>query len=117
VEKESIFNQNDYKTIARHEINLDLDSIFKIARKLLKNNGVIAIVHRPERLIEIIETMKKYNIEPKKIQFIYPKKEKDSNTILIEGAKNGSSGLKVLKPLYVHDEKGNYLSDIKNMFE
>lgn len=117
LEKESILNKNDYKTIARHEMFLNLDSLFKIAKKLLKNNGVIAVVHRPERLIEIIELMKKHNIEPKRLQFIYPKRDSDSNTILIEGVKNGASGLKILKPLYIHDENGNYLDDIRKLFE
>jgi len=49
---------------------------------LLKNNGTIAIVHRPERLIEIIDTMHKYNITPKRIQLVYPKKDKDANILL-----------------------------------
>lgn len=117
VEKESIFNNNDSKTIARHEIYLNLESLFKIAKKLLKNNGVIAIVHRPERLIEIIKLMIENKIEPKRLQFIYPKYNTESNLILIEGMKNGASGLKVLQPLYVHDDNGNYLEYIKKMFE
>lgn len=62
----SKFNENDYKTIARHELTLNLEDIMKISRKLLKNNGILALVHRPERLVEIIEEMRKNNIEPKK---------------------------------------------------
>ena len=62
----SRLNENDYKTIARHEVSLNLDKLMKISRKLLKNNGIISIVHRPERMIEIIEVMRKNNIEPKK---------------------------------------------------
>ena len=75
------------------------------------------MVHRPDRLIEIIETMKKNNIEPKKIQFIYPKENSECNAILIEGKKNGKPGLRILKPVYVHDEDGNYKEDIKKLFE
>lgn len=113
----SITNDNKIKAIARHEININLDEIFKICKKLLKNNGTIAMVHRTNRLMEIIECMKNNNIEPKRIRFVYPKKDKESNIVLIEGNKNGNPGLKVLPPLYVHDENGNYLDEIKLMFE
>lgn len=117
VTKDSNLNKNDYKTIARHEVHLNLDDIFKISRKLLKNNGVIGIVHRPERLIEIIETMKKYNIEPKKIRFVYPKINKDANILLVEGRKNGRKGIKILPPLYSHNEDGSYTDEVKKYFE
>ena len=113
----SNINKNKIKTIARHEVYINLNIIFSIAKKILKNGGVIAIVHRPDRLIEIIETMKKNNIEPKKIQFIYPKENSECNAILIEGKKNGKPGLRILKPVYVHDEDGNYKEDIKKLFE
>ena len=112
--KQNIIEQ---KKIARHEIKLKLDQIFKISRKLLKNNGVIAIVHRTDRLIEIIECMRKNNIEPKKIQFIYSKQSKFSNMVLVEGTKNGKVGLKVLEPVIVHNSDGTYKDKIKEMFK
>ena len=113
----SNINQSKYKTIARHEVKLKLEQLFKIAKKLLKNNGVIAIVHRPERLLEIILEMKKNNIEPKKIQFVYPKKNMEANIMLIEGSKNGNPGLKILPPLYTHLDNGEYTEEIKKFFE
>lgn len=113
----SNFNKNDYKTIARHEICLDMDTLFKIAKKLLKNKGVVAIVHRPERLVDIIESMKKNNIEPKKIRFVYPKKSKPANIILVEGRKNGNKGIKILPPLYSHESDGTYTKEIQKYFE
>ena len=113
----SNINKNDYKTIARHEVKLNLSQLFNIAKKLLKNNGVIAIVHRPERLVEIIEEMKKNNIEPKKVQFVYPKKNMEANIMLIEGSKNGKPGLKILPPLYTHLESGEYTEEVKRYFE
>lgn len=113
----SNFNDSDYKTIARHEIKLNLDQIFKISKKLLKNNGNIVMVHRPERLVDIITSMKKYNIEPKRIQFVYPKKDRDANILLIEGKKNGRPGIKIEPPIYTHDENGEYSMQVKNFFE
>lgn len=117
LKESSIINDNDIKSVARHEIYINLDDIFKVARKILKNNGTIVIVHRTDRLIDIIDCMKKNNIEPKRLQLVYPKFNKESNIVLIEGAKNGKSSLKVLPPIYVHDEDGNYLEEIKKMFE
>ena len=113
----SNINKNDYKTIARHEIKLNLSELFNIAKKLLKNNGVIAIVHRPERFVEVIEEMKKNNIEPKRVQFVYPKKNMEANIMLIEGTKNGNPGLKILPPLYSHEETGEYTKEVKKFFE
>ena len=117
VSEQSNLNKSDYKTIARHEVKLNLDDIFKISKKLLKNNGYVAIVHRPERLLDILESMKKYNIEPKKIQFIYPKTNMESNILLVEGKKNGNKGLKILPPIYTHLENGEYTEQVKKYFE
>lgn len=110
-------NKNDFKTIARHEIKLNLSQIFLIAKKLLKNNGTIAIVHRPERFVEIIESMKQNNIEPKRVQFVYPKVGMEANILLIEGSKNGQPGLKILPPIYTHKDDGEYTEQIKKYFE
>lgn len=110
-------NTIEYKTIARHEIKLNLEQIINIAKKVLKNNGNIAMVHRPERLSDIITIMRKNNIEPKRIRFVYPKETKEANILLIEGVKNGRPGLKILPPLYSHYENGEYSKQIKKYFE
>ena len=117
VTENSNFNESSYKTIARHEVMLDLPRLFKIAKKLLKNNGNIAIVHRPERLIDIIEEMRKNNIEPKRIQFVHPKKDAEANILLVEGTKNGKPGIKILPPIYSHKDDGNYTDEISKYFE
>ena len=109
-------NDNTHKTIARHELKITLEDIISIAKKYLNNNGVFAMVHRTDRLIEIIELMRKNNIEPKRIRLIYPKENTNSNMVLIEGRKNGNSGLIIEKPLYIHNEDGSYLDNINKMF-
>lgn len=116
VNENSNLNESEYKTIARHEVKLNLEDIMKVSKKLLKNNGVLGIVHRPERLVDIIELMRKNNIEPKKIRLVYPKKEKHANILLIEGTKNGNPGLKIMPPLYSHDEDGSYTEEIQKFF-
>ena len=117
VNEQSNLNDNKVKTIARHEIEMNLNDIFEISKKLLKNNGLVSIVHRPDRLVEILDIMKKNNIEPKRIRFIYPKEGKECNTVLIEGSKNGNSGLKILPPLYAHGYDDNYSDEVQKMFQ
>lgn len=112
----SLINDNIIKSIARHEIEINIEDIIKISKKLLKNGGSLSIVHRTERLIEIIELMRKNNIEPKRIRFIYPKENTESNLILIDGRKNGNPGLKILSPLVVHNNDGSYTEEVLKMF-
>lgn len=116
VQSDSYLNASKEKSIARHELSLTLDDLCKISRKILKNNGFLSLVHRPDRLISIIECMKKNHIEPKKIQFVYPYKGKEANILLIEGSKNGRPGLKIMDPIYVYDEKGEYTKEIMAYF-
>ena len=110
------FNDNDIKMIARHEVTLKLEDVIKSARYLLKNGGNFAMVHRTERFIEIIELMRKYNLQPKRVQFIYPKLGCNSDLFLIEATKNGKSCLKVLPELILHNEDGSYTDYVRNMF-
>lgn len=112
----SLINDNIIKSIARHEIEINIEDIIKISKKLLKNGGSLSIVHRTERLIEIIELMRKNNIEPKRIRFIYSKENTESNLILIDGKKNGNPGLKILPPLVVHNNDGSYTEEVLKMF-
>ena len=114
--KNVITNDSNYKLLARHEKTLNLEQILIIAKKLLKNNGVIALVNRPERMIDIITEMKNNNIEPKKIQLVYPFNGKNANILLIEGSKNGKPGLKILPPLFAHNNDGSYTEEIKKFF-
>jgi tRNA1(Val) A37 N6-methylase TrmN6 len=113
---ESLVNDNNHKTIARHEILLNIDEILRVTRKILKNNGNFGIIHRPERMLEILNKMQQYNIEPKRIQFVYPKENLECNMMLIEGTKNGRKGLKILPPLYVRNIKGEYTEEVRKMF-
>ena len=108
---------NEIKSIARHEIKLNIDDVINVSKCLLKNNGNLALVHRTERFLEIIEKLKANNLEPKKIQFVYPKKNSNSNLVLIEATKNGKEGIKLLPPLFVHNEDGNYTDIILKKFE
>ncbi len=74
------------------------------------------MVHTPDRLLEILDTFRKYKIEPKRLQFVYPKPNSQCNTILIEGVKDGASGLKILEPIFVYDENNVWTKKIKEIY-
>lgn len=110
-------NPNDLKAVARHEILATLDDIIKEASLLLNSKGRFAMVHRPDRLVEILDTMRKYRIEPKRIRFVYPKIGSDCNHILIEGIKDGSkNGLNILPPLFVYGDNGKWTEEILKIY-
>lgn len=117
VNESSNLNYNYIKTVARHEVMLTLNDIFAVSRKLLKNNGSVVMVHRTDRLSEILTLMTNNNLQPKRIRFIYPKEGKESNLVLIDAKKNGKIGVKVLPPLYCHNDDGSYTSEVLKMFE
>ena len=95
---------------------IQLEEIIYSASSLLDFGGKLAMVHRPERMIEIIEYMKRFHIEPKRLRFVYPKHCKEANVFLIEGVKEGRSGIKIESPLYAHNEDGSYSDEVRKYF-
>lgn len=106
VNEKNYFNLQTEKTIARHEVSISLDEVVFVASKLLKNNGTFALVHRTERLLEIFDLFRQYKIEPKRVQFVYENLNKPSTLVLIEGTKNGKSGLKIESPFVLYRNDG-----------
>lgn len=104
-------------TLARHEISITLKEIIQTASNLLKDKGHFALVHRVDRFMDIIENMKKYDIEPKKIQFCHTKINKEGKILLVEGIKYGKPGLRILPPLIAHDDDGQYSAEVLEMFK
>ena len=117
VDEDSNLNDNEFLTIARHEIKINLEEIIKSAAKILDNRGKFAMVHRPQRMIEILNLMQKYDIEPKRIKFVYPKYNKESHILLVEGIYKGKKGLKIEPPLYAHNDDGSYSDEVKKCLE
>lgn len=112
----SNLNVDNHKVIARHEKTINLEQLIMTAKYLLKNDGAFALVHRTDRLIEIINLLSKNNLQVKKMRFVYPKMNTESNLVLVEACKNGKPGLKILPPLYVHNEDGSYTVEVFKMF-
>ncbi|MBL4954225.1 tRNA1(Val) (adenine(37)-N6)-methyltransferase [Neobacillus sp. YIM B02564] len=112
---QSEMNPNEHLAIARHEILCTLEDAVKVASDLVRQGGKVAFVHRPGRLIDIITLMRKYRLEPKRMQFVYPKAGKDANTLLIEAIKDGSPELKIEKPLIVYNKDNEYTKEVREI--
>jgi tRNA1(Val) A37 N6-methylase TrmN6 len=108
-------NENEHLAIARHEILCTLEDAIRVSSQLVKQGGKVAFVHRPGRLIEMVSLMRQYRLEPKRIQFVYPKKGKEANTLLVEAVKDGSPDLKILPPVYVYDDNNEYTTEISRI--
>ena len=110
VEKNSSFNDSYEKMIARHEILITLDDICDCAKKVLKDHGNICIVHRSDRLMDVLISFRNNGIEPKRIKFVHETLNKESTLVIVEGQKCGKTGLIVEKPLIQYNLDGS-LSD------
>lgn len=111
-----IQNPDEPKAIARHEVLCTLDDVVRNAAFLLKPGGNFFMVHRPFRLAEIMTTMCKYKLEPKRMQLVYPYVDKEPNMVLIEGCRGGKSRMKVEKPLIVYKDVNKYTDEIYDIY-
>jgi len=109
-------NENNTKLISRHEVECTLEDIAKISFKLLKNNGEFYMVHRPERLVDIMEIFRRYKLEIKEIRLVFSSENSQANLVLIKAIKNGKSFLKVKKPLYIYKDDGKYTDEILEIY-
>ncbi|HIS18437.1 MAG TPA: methyltransferase [Candidatus Coprovivens excrementavium] len=102
----SLINENYEKAIARHEIEMNLEDLMIAAKYILKNKAPLYIVHRCDRLEEILDCLSKYNFKVKKLQFIYASYKKEAIMVLIKATKNGKMGsLKIMPPVDVLQHK------------
>ena len=111
-----IVNPNDTKALSRHELSVKLEDIVSISSKLLKNKGRFYMIHRPARLVEIMNVMRKYNLEIKRIRMVHPYIDKEANMVLIEAMHDGKPFLKVENPLIVYEKSGEYTKEVMDIY-
>ncbi len=111
-----IKNENTVKYIARHEKECTLEDVFKCSSKILKQKGKLYLVHKPQRLVDLISLARKYNLEAKNIRFVYPKFNSSASIVLVEYVFYGGNEINVLPPLIEYDEFGNYTEEILDIY-
>ena len=109
-------NPDSAKAIARHEVLCTLEDVISQSARVLKMNGSLYMVHRPFRLAEIMTTLAKYKLEPKRMQLVYPYIDKEPNMVLIQATKGGKSRITIEKPLIVYEKPGVYTQDILDIY-
>lgn len=111
-----ILNDDEKKLISRHEIKATLSDFLRVGSLLLRDKGEFYIVHKAERIVDIIQKMRENKLEPKEIRIVYPYKDAIASLVLIKAIKGGRKFAKILEPLYIYDEKGKYTKEIKNIY-
>ena len=109
-------NEDEKQMISRHEVKCTLEDIIEKASKLLKDRGEFYMVHRAERLVDIMCTLRKYRLEPKNVRFVHPKQNEKPNLILVKAIKYANEFLKIAEPLVIYDENGNYTDEINRIY-
>lgn len=111
-----LINEGKEKLISRHEITASLEEFIRISKDLLKDKGEFYMVHRPERLVDILNLMRKYKLEPKIIQLVYSNSDKPPKLVLIKCIKNARPFLKFERNLYIYNKDGSYTNDIRDIY-
>lgn len=111
-----IKNEEEKKIISRHETTATIEDFIKISKNLLKDKGELYMVHRPDRIVDILSIMRKYKIEPKLIRFVYSNEKSEPKLILIKGIKNAKPFLKVQNNLYIYNKDGQYTEEINEIY-
>jgi tRNA1Val (adenine37-N6)-methyltransferase len=114
--KSGRLNIEEERAIARHELRLSLSELIAAAYSLLKAKGRFCIIYHPCRLSELIETLKKKNLEPKRLRFVHSTRLSEAKMVLVEAVKGGRTGLKVENPLFLYNEDGSYTEEMREIY-
>lgn len=109
-------NLNEYVAIARHEIHCTLADVIAASSKAVKSGGKVAIVHRPSRLADIIQTMRQFRLEPKRVRMVHPRWKEEANMVLIEAIRDGKPEIRMLPPLIVYNDNNEYADELMKIY-
>lgn len=107
---------NPHLAMARHEIGCTLDEVMAACSRAVRRGGRVSMVHRPSRLVDLLMTMRRHRLEPKRMRFIHPKRGAEANIVLVEALKDGRPELRLLPPLIVYEEDGGYTAELLDIF-
>jgi len=109
-------SETDEIAIATHELKTNLGAIIGESAKLLKYGGKFLMVHRADRLVDILASLRENKLEPKRLRIVYPKAGKEPNLVLVEAKKGGKSGLKIMSPLILNNDDGTETQELKTIY-
>ncbi|ADO78136.1 tRNA1(Val) (adenine(37)-N6)-methyltransferase [Halanaerobium praevalens] len=109
--------ENDYVAIARHELKADLEAVVAEAARLLKYGGHFFLVHRAERLTEVIETLARHNCQAKELRLVQARQDKEADIFLLKAKKGANPGLRVKPVLIIYQaDSSEYTAELKEIY-
>lgn len=102
--------------IARHEVCCNIEDACKAAVYLLKYGGRFCMCHRPERLVDTLELMRKYNLEPKRLRFVQDRAGEQPFLFLVQGQKGAKPFLRVENQLIIKKENGKFTPEMLRIY-
>ncbi len=109
-------NEEYKKLVSRHELECNIEDIAKISSKLLRTKGELYMIHRVDRMIDVICTLRENRLEPKEIRLVQSNSKKEPNLFLIKCVKDAGKELKIHTPLTVYNEDGTYTDEILEIY-
>ena len=100
-------NVYDEKNIARHEIKGNILDFCKCAARSLKFGGAFYVVYRPDRLEDLLVSMRECGLEPKRMTFVYADTDSPPSIVLVEGKRGAHASMRVTPPLILYADKAH----------
>ena len=113
----AIPSASDDRYIARHETTAGIEEFAKAAYIMLRQGGSLYLVHRPDRLADIITALRASDLEPRELQMVTPRAGEPANIVLLHAVKGAGPQLRILPELPVHNEDGSYTQQILRIYE
>lgn len=113
---DGLLGMSEYKRVARHEIVCTLKDLLIQAALVLNESGILYMIHRTQRLSDVICEMRTQKLEPKILRLISKDKDSDPNLFLIKGIKNANPGIIIKKTLYIYDGTDKYSKEINDIY-
>lgn len=114
--KSGRLSRGEEKAVARHELTLTLPALAETASYLLRARGRCYLIFHPERMLEVVDALRTYHLEPKRLRFVHNDVKTESKIMLVEAVKEGRPGMKIEKPLYIYDRNGAYTDEVRTIY-
>lgn len=109
-------NKDDAHSVSKHEATCTLDDVCLAAKHLLKNGGRLAMINHSDRIVDIFVTMRKYNIEPKRVRPVQSRPHTPPYVVLIEGVKDGKPYMNWESTLTIYNADGSINDEINRIY-
>ncbi|MEW6586855.1 MAG: tRNA1(Val) (adenine(37)-N6)-methyltransferase [Nitrospirota bacterium] len=109
-------NLDEERAIARHEIKLSLPDLVNTVSYLLKPKGRFCVIYHPNRLVELMDSLREKGLEPKRLRFVHSNMASEAKMVLLEAVRGGKAGLEVERPFCIYAEDGRYSEEMETIY-